>query len=207
MGCIEEECMKKMIILGLFCAFALLLFGCIAVDGEHEPPGETSEMWVEPIPGENEGGLDEAIIKPEVEEGEHPALEEQEVGPGEKAVQEPEAEREEEAEGIPEELVQEGLEEPGVWHVGDRILMFHNGKGPMCVEALEFFETVDYPLDQRLNTEEEFWEELNGLIGVYGKSGGVSNSFRYYPIIFVKDRAYSGFNREMGEEILEFISE
>jgi len=88
----------------------------------------------------------------------------------------------------------------------NKIIMFHNGKGPMCLEALDFFEIVDYPLEQHLNYEPNFRELLNEYKSNFEKSEGVSESFGYYPIIFVNDKAYSGFNKEIGESIKRDLS-
>ncbi|KPK78847.1 MAG: hypothetical protein AMJ89_00230 [candidate division Zixibacteria bacterium SM23_73] len=90
--------------------------------------------------------------------------------------------------------------------VGDKIMMFHNGQGPMCLEALEFISAIDYPVEQFLDYEQGFREELDKLIAEFGKSEGVSESFGYYPIIFIKDRVFSGFNQEIESKILEEIA-
>jgi len=90
-------------------------------------------------------------------------------------------------------------------YVGEKLVMFHNGTGPMCLDALEFIEEIDYTVEEHLDTENDFWEELNELQDIYGSSEGVSTSFGYYPIIFIQDRAYSGFNDEIAQEILELI--
>ena len=92
-------------------------------------------------------------------------------------------------------------------YVGNKIVMFHNGKGPMCIEALEFIETINYPVEQHLDTEESFREDLSTLEAVYGSSEGESDSFAYYPVIFVENKAYSGFNEEIKDDILEVISD
>jgi len=91
--------------------------------------------------------------------------------------------------------------------VGDKMMMFHNGQGLMCLEALDFIETINYPVEQFLNYEEGFVEQLNRLRAEFGQSEGVSQSFGYYPIIFIKDRAFSGFNEEIKTEILTEIAE
>lgn len=97
-----------------------------------------------------------------------------------------------------------GEGESGGW-VGEKIVIYHNGRGPMCIEALEFLEGVNYPVEEHLEGEDGFMRELNGLIAEYGESEGESESFRYYPMIFVKGKAYSGFNEEVGEGILAEI--
>jgi len=90
-------------------------------------------------------------------------------------------------------------------YVGEKLVMFHNGTGSMCLEALEFIEEIDYTVEEHLNTESDFWEKLNELQDIYGSSEGVSTSFGYYPIIFIQDKAYSGFNEDIQNEIQDLI--
>jgi hypothetical protein len=89
----------------------------------------------------------------------------------------------------------------------DQLMIFHNGKGSMCLEAIEFLKTIDYPVEQFLDTETGFSEKLNKLRVNFGQSEGVSESFNYYPIIFIKDRAFSGFNEEIKNEILKELAD
>ena len=91
------------------------------------------------------------------------------------------------------------------YSVGNKIIMFHNGKGPMCLEALEFLKTINYPIEQYLDYEEGFKEKLDELKTKFGSSEGVHPLFGYYPIIFIKDRAFSGFNETIKNEILKEI--
>ncbi|MBD3398566.1 hypothetical protein GF412_04980 [Candidatus Micrarchaeota archaeon] len=107
--------------------------------------------------------------------------------------------------GEEEDAEEEPAEETG--YVENKLVMFHNGKGPMCIEALQFIETIDYPVEQHLDTEEGFREDLDALKETYGNSEGISESYGYFPIIFVEDKAYSGFNEEIEDEILAVISE
>ncbi len=92
-------------------------------------------------------------------------------------------------------------------YVGNKIVMFHNGKGSMCLEALEFLDTIDYTIEEHLDSESNFYEELNALKEVYEESEGYSATFGYYPIIFIQDKAYSGFTDEIEAEILKLIEE
>ena len=87
----------------------------------------------------------------------------------------------------------------------NKIVMFHNGKGPMCLEAVDFLKTINYPAEQILDTDESFSDKLNKLKEGFTQSEGVSESFGYYPIIFIKDRAFSGFDEEIKSEILKEI--
>ena len=93
------------------------------------------------------------------------------------------------------------------YSIGNKIMMFHNGKGPMCLEAVEFIKTIDYPVEQFLDYEEGFGEKLNNLKEKFGSSEGIHPLFGYYPIIFIKDRVFSGFNETIKNEILKEIKE
>jgi hypothetical protein len=84
------------------------------------------------------------------------------------------------------------------------VIMFHNGTGPMCVQAEEFFAEHDIKYQQYLTKQENFKERLAEYQGEFdGASEGVSENFGYYPMIFVGDRAFSGFDEQIGKEILE----
>ena len=100
---------------------------------------------------------------------------------------------------------EEYTDDPG--YVGNKIVVFHNNKGSMCIEALDYLQTLDYTVEQHITTEEGFYDNLNSLKSVYDSSEGVSEDFGYYPIIFVKDKAYSGFNEDIQQSISEDISE
>jgi glutaredoxin len=76
--------------------------------------------------------------------------------------------------------------------------MFHNGSGPMCLEAIDFLEENDIEYTEYLTTDENFEERLEEYKEEYGEtSEGVSNSYGYYPMIFYKGRSFSGFNDEI----------
>jgi len=83
----------------------------------------------------------------------------------------------------------------------EKIFMFHNNQGPMCIEAKEFFQTLDYPVEEVLTTEEDFYSRLNNFKADYSQSEGVSEDFSYYPIIFAGGKAYSGFNEAIRQEL------
>lgn len=89
-----------------------------------------------------------------------------------------------------------------------QIVIFHNGTGPMCIEALDFFEKNELEYTEYLNTEADFQNRLSGYLEKFdGKSEGVSDSFSYYPIIFVGTSAFSGFDENVGLEILNSLSQ
>jgi glutaredoxin len=85
------------------------------------------------------------------------------------------------------------------------IVMFSNGTGTMCVEAEKYFDknNIDYTL--YLITDEEYNTKVAEYKAKFETSEGVSTTFGYYPFIFLENKAYSGFNEEIGEEILSSI--
>jgi peptidoglycan/xylan/chitin deacetylase (PgdA/CDA1 family) len=106
-----------------------------------------------------------------------------------------------------EEINEIESEEKEKYNVGNKIMMFHNGKGPMCLEAVEFLKTINYPVEQYLDSEEGFREKLDKLEAEFASSEGIHPLFGYYPIIFIKDRVFSGFNETIKNEILKEIAE
>ncbi len=85
------------------------------------------------------------------------------------------------------------------------VVVFHNGTGPMCLEMEEFFKENNIEYEEHLTTDTDFGTQLNAYKGSISKSEGVSESFGYYPIIFIGEKAYSGFSEEIGEEILKML--
>jgi|GEM_PF-232112 len=109
------------------------------------------------------------------------------------------------------DLGQEPGEEPETpeedGYVGDKMVMYHNGQGPMCLDAMDFVEDLEYPVEQHLTDESGFFDDLDELMAVYGSSQGESTSFEYYPIIFIQDKAYSGFSDAVEAELLALMGE
>jgi hypothetical protein len=69
----------------------------------------------------------------------------------------------------------------------------------MCLEAIDFFEENDMEYIEYLTTDEDFQDKLNLYMEEYdNQSEGISTSFGYYPMIFFKDKAFSGFNESIG---------
>jgi len=64
----------------------------------------------------------------------------------------------------------------------------------MCKDAGVFFEELDYPIEEHLNTEKSFYDLLDRYRVQYTESEGVSDGFEYFPHIFLADRAFSGFD-------------
>jgi len=88
-----------------------------------------------------------------------------------------------------------------------KIIMFHNGTGPMCLDAIDFFVESSIQYQEYLDTEIDFQEKLAQYKENHmANSEGVSPSFSYYPIIFVGDRAFSGFNEDVRNEILIILN-
>jgi hypothetical protein len=85
--------------------------------------------------------------------------------------------------------------------------VFHNGQGEMCLQFLEFIDSIDYPIQEHLVTDEDFVSLLSRYQKQYGQSHGVSETFGYYPIIFINDQAFSGFNEQVKAAILQEIEQ
>ena len=81
----------------------------------------------------------------------------------------------------------------------DKVVVFHNNTGPMCLEMLEFFDQNDIEYEEHLNTEDGFTTLLKSYKSNFAESEGISTTFGYYPMIFVGDRAFSGFDTVIEE--------
>ncbi|MDH3263028.1 MAG: polysaccharide deacetylase family protein [Paracoccaceae bacterium] len=90
--------------------------------------------------------------------------------------------------------------------VGEKIVMFHNGLGPMCREAEAFLDRLDYPVEEHLVGERSFLDLLERYRVQFEASEGVSAAFEYFPLIFVGGRAFSGFNTDVRAAIEAEIS-
>jgi len=83
------------------------------------------------------------------------------------------------------------------------LVMFHNNQGPMCLDAIEFLEENSIEYTEYLTTDEDFYEELSNYKEDHdNKSEGVSTSYGYYPMIFYKGRAFSGFTEDIADTVL-----
>jgi len=85
------------------------------------------------------------------------------------------------------------------------LVMFHNDTGPMCLEAKDFFEKNGLEYKEVLTTDDDFSSQLGEYKSKCPQSEGVSSSYSYYPFIFLGEKAYSGFNEEIGKSILQFL--
>lgn len=93
---------------------------------------------------------------------------------------------------------------------GDTLLIFHNGSGPMCLEALDWLEGVRsrFPalaVEEHLTYEAGEAELLGQLEARFQTSQGVSRSFEYLPIVFFREQAFSGFNEEIAAALGELL--
>jgi len=88
-----------------------------------------------------------------------------------------------------------------------RIVVFENSSGPMCIDLNNFLEEIAYPnIEMHLTTESNFREVLEEYRSGFSKSEGFSSDFSYYPMIFIKNRAFSGFNSEVKKSIEDIIN-
>lgn len=78
--------------------------------------------------------------------------------------------------------------------IGDKLVMFHNGEGPMCREAAAFIAGLDYPVEEHLVDERNFLPMLESYRARFATSEGVSERFELFPLIFIEGRAFSGFD-------------
>ena len=69
----------------------------------------------------------------------------------------------------------------------------------MCLDLLAYLRENNIEYEEHKTTDTDFVSQLNSY--KKGKSEGVSDSYGYYPIIFIGDRAFSGFNENIKNEI------
>ena len=113
------------------------------------------------------------------------------------------------AEGKTTETDKEGFDETEKKAEDEpKVIMFHNGRGPMCVKQLEFLENTDMclKLEDHLVDTKEGRSLLQEMKKNHVSSRGVSSSFGYLPITFVNGNAYSGFDDEVRQMIEEDIA-
>ncbi|MDM8004847.1 MAG: hypothetical protein QUV05_01660 [Phycisphaerae bacterium] len=95
---------------------------------------------------------------------------------------------------------------PGEWPGEDTLIIFDNGSGPMCLDALAWLETMqtehpDLVVQEYLTTNPANVSILADLKLQHGQSQGVSTTFQYLPIIFYRGQAFSGFNDEVEQTL------
>ena len=92
----------------------------------------------------------------------------------------------------------------------DTLMIFHNGTGPMCIEALAWLNTMqtEYPdlvVEEHLITNLANRALLEQLKTLHGQSQGVSTTFGFLPIVFFQGQAFSGLNDEVKQSLAELI--
>ena len=92
----------------------------------------------------------------------------------------------------------------------ETLLIFHNGTGPMCIEALAWLATMrsahpDLAVEEHLTTDAAGLALFGQLKSQYGQSQGISTSFGYLPVIFFGGQAFSGFNDEVKQSLAGLI--
>ena len=90
--------------------------------------------------------------------------------------------------------------------------IFHNGAGPMCVQALDWLANLqtthpELSVTEHLTFEADQVELLLQLEAQYGTSQGVSEDFGYLPIIFFQNQAFSGFNDDIATTLDTLLAE
>ena len=103
------------------------------------------------------------------------------------------------------EDLNEGESEEIVIEEKDELTVFHNGQGPMCLEFLDFLNEYNLEYEEHLNTDTDFVSQLNAHKVDNPKSEGISETYGYYPIIFVEGRAFSGFDQDIENEIKDIL--
>lgn len=93
-----------------------------------------------------------------------------------------------------------------------KLIMFHNGKGPMCLDQLEFLDDIkkECPsliIEEYLTIEASNLNILYNMESQYENSEGVSDSFGFLPITFINNHAYSGFDRQVEKSLKKDIEE
>ncbi len=88
----------------------------------------------------------------------------------------------------------------------EKVVIFHNNTGSMCLDALTFFKDNNITFEEHLNTDSDYSSELQKYKANNPSSEGVSTNYGYYPYIFVKGKAFSGFNEQIKQEILNLLA-
>lgn len=89
----------------------------------------------------------------------------------------------------------------------DDMIVFWNENGAMCIDLKQFLNEKNYPFIAYSPGDEGFSSTLSSYTQSFSRSEGISASFGYYPIIFFKGHAFSGFNDEIKEKLEDLIAE
>lgn len=87
----------------------------------------------------------------------------------------------------------------------EELTVFHNNQGSMCLELLEFLKRNNIEFEEHLTTDTDFVSQLNAHKVKNSSSEGVSSTYGYYPIIFINERSFSGFDEEIQNELMEIL--
>lgn len=88
---------------------------------------------------------------------------------------------------------------------GQSLVVFGDKKSELYQDLITFLKAEHYPYTEYLISDVDFLEKLKDYKEKAGFSEGMSNKFRYYPLIFVREKAFSGFNAQIKEQIKEEI--
>jgi len=91
--------------------------------------------------------------------------------------------------------------------VDAEMIVFSTPSSVMHKDLISFLETSNHSYKEYLSSNESFLKELMILKKEIRKSEGMSKDFRYYPIIFINGKAFSGFNKEIKKIIEENYGE
>lgn len=84
--------------------------------------------------------------------------------------------------------------------IGDKIVIFH-AYGDMSRDALSFVSTITYSVDKKDFHDIDNQILMREMTGKFLYSNGISDDFSHLPIIFIKDKAYSGFDTNIKESL------
>lgn len=87
------------------------------------------------------------------------------------------------------------------------IIVFGNNYGEMCLDLKSFLDSEGYSYINYSPSDSNFYTKIEYYKKNYKKSEGMSLSFGYYPIVFIGDRAFSGFDNNIKEEIKKVIDD
>ncbi len=92
------------------------------------------------------------------------------------------------------------------------MLIFHNSRGPMCLEALDWLadRQADHPalvVEEHLTYESGQSDLLHQMEAEFPASEGVSSTFAYLPVFFYRGRAFSGFDNDVAEALEDLIAD
>lgn len=83
----------------------------------------------------------------------------------------------------------------------EEIVVFGDEDNELYQDLISFLKEGQYNYTTYLISDSEFLDKLDSYKRMYGYSEGMSSNFRYYPFIFLKEKAFSGFNIIIKEEI------